>query len=373
MFRSAAIACCLLPLSLLAQSFPHDACERALPIAVGQSIPLQNNREAGIQERILPAVQPITCIKTYENDLWYRFEADSQFRFYEILIEPLACETPAGVQAMIIRSDDCEPSHFEYVACQNPYAVESLSLWVEDALPGSKYLLQVDGYDGNLCEFQVHLRGFVNDPREAADFQQQQMDYSQPAESFEPATWEGQSLNNETILRWQVGSQDGVSLFLVQAVVIQGATSIGETLGSVEPVATVGQEQIYTYRFRDGRMLAPGQTYCYRLVQIGPGSRRAYSDPICVEAKRNEDFFVTPVVRYDSVGVYSVQFTNERKQDLVFRLLDVEGKELKSLVRAKEPKGNGLITIDMEPYPTGSYQLRIEGKREFFLRSFVKE
>ena len=175
------------------------------------------------------------------------------------------------------------------------------------------------------------------------------------------------------VLNWSVASQEGVSLYLIQDVQQQGPISIGEAVGSVVPTQTVGIEQEYTYQFRDSRILAEGEEYCYRIVRLGPGTQRAYSLPICATADLNEDFFITPVLPHQTKGVYAIQFVNHRKQDLLFRLLDSEGNELKTMSRAKEPKGDGLITIDMSKYPPGLYQLRIEGKSEFFLRSFVIE
>ena len=41
------------------------------------------------------------------------------------------------------------------------------------------------------------------------------------------------------------------------------------------------------------------------------------------------------------------------------------------MTREKEPKRDGQIRIDMNPYETGVYFLKVEGKSEYYLRRFT--
>ncbi|MEM7374451.1 MAG: hypothetical protein AAF587_38010 [Bacteroidota bacterium] len=361
------------PSLLIAQTFLHDHCEHALELVPGQAIPVQNNERASITALETPLPHPQSCIRTFENDLWYAFTSDSSNRVYQVQIDPISCETPAGLQAIILRADDCTASSYQYVACQNPIATESLTLWVEDSSVGNRYLIYVDGYDGNRCTFTLSLTAHPTDPRTSEDFSRQQVDYSIPASTFEPEEMSVSSLNNEMVISWTTESQNDLSYFLVQTVYKRGAGEYGSLLGKLTPTQAVGSDQSIQYQFRDTRPLENGVEYCYRIVKLFESGERAYSPSQCSPVKRNEDFFISPVLTGRESKKYYIQFTNRKKQNLLFQVLDMQQKELKSMMRAKEPKGDGIINIDMTDFQTGRYYLKVIGKSEFYLRMFVVE
>ena len=361
------------PMLVSAQSFPHDQCASAVELIPGQRLPVQNNEFAGITEGETPAVQPATCIKTFENDLWYSFTTDSTNRFYKIQIDPIICETPAGLQALIIRSDDCTAESYTYVACENPYAVEQLVLWVEDSVPGHRYLVEVDGYDGNICTYTLDFLAYPRDPREVDDFLRQTIDYAMPPVEFEPDDASAFCLNNQISLTWSEGSQQDLELYLVQGVRGKGNFRFGRRLARFEPRQAVGMDEGAVYRFTDSRILEAGQEYCYRIVRISASGERTYSEEYCTIAQINEDFFISPVFESEEKRKFYIQFRNHKKQDLTFQVLDQDQVLLKEMTRSKEPKGPGTISIDMTDYDPGRYFLKVIGKSEFYLRRFVVE
>jgi hypothetical protein len=53
-----------------AQAPEHDACTQALTLSLGTFLPQENNAGATTTAVETPEGEPVTCIKTFENDLW---------------------------------------------------------------------------------------------------------------------------------------------------------------------------------------------------------------------------------------------------------------------------------------------------------------
>ncbi|MEL6591130.1 MAG: hypothetical protein AAFQ68_13660, partial [Bacteroidota bacterium] len=172
-------------LGLSAQDWPHDQCEAAKIIQPGDFLTAENNQSATTTPSETPEKSPITCIKTFENDLWYRFETQEGYTHYEVIIDPIFCNTPAGLQAMVIKADECDFTTYEYKACVNPYAEEALQMVWREEEAGVNYLIYVDGYDGTQCSFKLRLMGYERDPRDPETISQQQNDYDGPPPNLE--------------------------------------------------------------------------------------------------------------------------------------------------------------------------------------------
>ncbi len=359
---------------LWSQTPLHDACTQALTIQVGAFLPQEDNRTATTTPSETPEAEPVTCIKTFENDLWYQFTTEAEYTHYEVVIDPIFCNTPAGLQAMVIRAEDCDATTYEYKACVNPYAEASISMVFREEEAGVNYLIYVDGYDGTVCSFRLRLNGHQGDPREPREIGQEQQDYSGPPPTLDLEDFQARVINNEVQLNWTAATEDATRFFLVQRVYRQGQpNTYGKNLATIEAVNTVGADLTASYEYIDQRAFLDEETYCYRIVSVDAEGNKAYADITCVEIALNEDFFISPVYPSDQPDLYVIKFRNFRKQDLKFSVLDEEQQYLKGLTRTKEPKGDGTITINMADYPAGIYFLAVEGKSESFLRKFMVE
>jgi hypothetical protein len=370
----------IFPAFLLAQPLPHNRCSEARVLEIGEIVYGENNAEADIFPEELPDSVDITCIRTFENDLWYTFTTDSAYSFYEVIIEPQSCETPAGLQALVFAADDgCNPGGFQNQACTNPRETRLLRLSWQEFEPGRTYFLYVDGYDGNRCVFDLSLNGYHQDPRSNQDLRRLSLDYNQPAAAdFLPPGLHATFMNNEAVIRWEAEPDAAVEFFLVEkywATPYRDKTRhSGKVLGLVEARATVGDGSERTYEFIDNRPFAPEEKLCYRIVAVDGQAQRRYSEVICLRADLVEDFFISPVVGSTEPEVYEFQFINYRKQDLRFDLLAKPGGEvLKGLTMQKVRKGeNGALTLDMREYQPGTYYLRVRGDKAEFLRRFER-
>ncbi|MEL6671425.1 MAG: hypothetical protein AAFR61_04510 [Bacteroidota bacterium] len=358
--------------SLQAQ-IPHDQCENARELSLGEYLPSEDNQQATVTETETPEPRPASCIQTFENDLWYKVYTIPGYRFYKASITPLSCNTPAGLQALVIEGSSCESGDFIYRACVNPHAEQALNLIWEDSVAGNPYLIYVDGYDGTECVFSVKVEGFEEDPRSVRDVENLEVDYDEPTEIYEAANPEILFTNNEAVISWDAKTNEDVKLFLVERVMNFGKRKTGYVAGKVKPSSTVGLGGNQRYEFADQRPYTSDKEYCYRIVRVNSQGKKAYSEPLCVTARMNEDFYISPVFPTQNQNTYVIRYRNEKKQDLTYVLLDEKEEELKRYVRKKEPKGEGSITIDMSPYTPGIYFLKVQGKDESFLRKFTFE
>jgi hypothetical protein len=373
------IVLCLLLSGLLAysqqreQGPENDFCNQATLLQVGDQLWGLSNAQATTSLGETPEAQPVTCIKTFENDMWFRFVGDTSYQYYEVLITPRSCATPAGLQALLIEADDCSESEFIYRACVNPYAIRSLKLFLREPRQGQNYFINVDGYDGNICSYDLELIGHRDNPILPQDFLNLTIDYDTGPPWFSPQSTDIRFQNNEALLEWSVDAQEAVAMFLVESVWKWHDKEYGRVVGVVQPQNTVGSG-LATYRFRDRlTRFEEGQTYCYRIVKVNPQGEREFGESLCVEARLIEGFSVSEVLRRDQTDTYVVLFTNKKRQDLSFRVFDSDQKFLKGLTLKRVKKGSNQVTVDMGPFPAGLYFLEVEGGGEVFRREFGVE
>ena len=188
------------PLFSFSQIIPNDLCDRAIPLEFDQLISGQDNSRATTTDLEIPEAQPVSCIKTFENDLWYSFTTVPTLYYYEVEIRPHSCNTPAGLQAMIIRADECSAETFEYKACNNPYAERTLRMYMQETQHSLKHYIYVDGYDGTKCVFDIILRAYENDPRTVDELKKVENDYGKAPPIFEPPVFDVSFANNEATI-----------------------------------------------------------------------------------------------------------------------------------------------------------------------------
>ena len=362
--------CWMLSSPLFAQIPPNDLCYHAVPVTPGVILWSQSNASATTSHDEVPESEPVTCIKTFENDVWYQFRGDSAFTYYEVIIRPTSCATPAGLQALIIEAEDCAPETFIYRACANPYAEEPLHLFLRNPIPGHAYFIHVDGYDGNICSFDLELIGHASNPLTKHDYLRLQNDYDDAPPHFEPAYLQPSFENNEVTLDWEVDAKEPVRLFLVERMQ-SGTSPYGRVMEVIEAAHTVGQGNA-TYRFTDSRTaFEDGKSYCYRIVKVGEDDERSFGKPVCVEAHLVKSLKVTQVFVEPGTRNYTVLYTNNKKQDLTFSLLDQDQQYLKGTTVTRAPKGSSQMRIDLSGYAPGTYFLKVEGKEAHYLREFI--
>lgn len=351
----------------------HDFCEQAIDIAPGETLYDQTNRGAATALGEIPEGTPVTCIQTFENDVWYRLMAEPAYSWYQVDIHPYECSTPAGLQAMIVEAASCDAGAFIYKDCANPRETGYVTMFVDASQLTAELLIYVDGYDGTECGFTIAVKGFEEDPRSMEDIRQSEMDYDSPPPYYEPVTASLKFENNVALISWEDESLSSTALFQIQRSYLYSNRVVGTVVGTVEPRQTVGSELTTYYEYIDLRAFREETEYCYRIVRIDDRGAKAYSEPICAESILLQTFWASDVFPSSIPGTYEVQYNTKKKQDITFALLNDSGEELKALVKKREPKGDGIVQIDMSGYPVGEYVLKVSADEGSYSRRFFRE
>jgi|GEM_PF-1389499 hypothetical protein len=370
----------LIPILGFAQnSFPpplHDACIRAQRIEVGQTLYQESNQQAtlGIPGET-PAMLETTCIQSPENDLWYRFTTQPDVEWYEVVISMGPCNTPAGLQALLIKTNSCFRDDFKYRGCANKINTDTIKIFLHEPMAGIQHLIWVDGYDGTQCLFDISVQ--ARQPLEASDFRYLRNDYL-PSESIDAQSPQPNITfeNNSARIRWEGNPMEPTALYLVERMPdlpeSQAELSYGRVVGMVEPDAGVGGGLVQ-YEFEDlDPSFIKGKPVRYRVVKIDADGSRHPSDLVTVVPQPIESFFVESPKKGSLAGVMTVKYVNLKKgQNFQMSVLDQEGNVVKKSTLKKEPARDGTITLQMSGFRHGSYTFVMCNGSDCFRRPFV--
>ncbi len=357
---------------LTAQTFP-DRCAQAYPLVPNERVTTWTNDSATFTPAELPAKFPGTCVQSFENDGWFSFRTLPDFIYYEVRIVPHGCNTPAGLQALVIEAQGCDSSQYVYRACANPKSVEPIRMVWQEVRPDIPYLVYVDGYDGTICSFDISLSASRDFPDDAPGLRTGDMDYTQPEDELTLESQTVQFVNNEIEITWSDPAGGGVDHYLVERVNFNFGIGkeTASVLARINPSSQVSGASVGTYTYHDISPIAYGEETCYRIVQVMADRSRIYYEKQCAPIQRIEGFSIgVPLPNPETPDVFLVQYTLIDRQPLGFALETEDRELLKSFTLARNAPKSGFITLNMHDYPTGTYWLKARGKDGEFRRSF---
>lgn len=349
-----------------AQSDLHDECFHAKDLPENIWLQEDNYQATLSPENTRPPRYPATCIQTYENDLWYQFETEG-FAEYQITIVHNTCNTPAGLQALLIQGNICDSKKYNVIACSNRKIADTIKLFFNSPAQAQSWLLYIDGYDGTLCSFDLHLKkapGAAFSPENLA----YNKFYSDTSCSELPLDLSIKFENNKPILKWNDGNSDQVNAYLIERILKYTVEKIGVIIP--EPLAAGYQE---SFSFTDkASLFDEGSTYTYRVSRIDKEGNRTCSEKLSGIAQVTREFFVTEPVYTGQPGFFKVSYFNRKKQDYTIAILDEQYTTLKSLAIKKLEIGESVSKLDLSSYPPGVYYFRMSNGKVEFVRKIEK-
>ena len=363
----------------LGQAPENDDCQNALRIEPGQRYMHVDNAYAtrGFPFQS-PDTLPGTCIQSLENDLWYEFTTTDQYAVYEVVIASYSCNTPAGLQAMLIESDDCNRDHYRYRACSNTQTLDTIKLYLQNDTPGQHYFIYIDGYDGTICDFDVWLIG--KEKIEAEDYRYLRYDYLLGEIPYGyPDQLETVFENNQAIIRWETAPEEDIAYFLVERIpdnlgAVDKQQHYTQVVGIMSPRNRVGAGTMQ-YEFKDFiTQFEQGKSYDYRILTVDSKGNRAVSERFSMTAQLIEDFFVGEVKNGLQERQFIVYYINrKKKQNFRLRVENESGEVVKSHVLKKVTAPDGEVSIDMKDFPEGRYFFIMDNEKDEFRREFFLE
>ena len=375
---SAYMVLAFLGLLSFAQGPANDHCAKAIPIEPGQYIANISNATATRGYPFEnPDTVPVTCIPTLENDLWYKFTTREDIQYYEITIASHACNTPAGLQALLIRSDDCNNKHYRYKGCASKQTLDTIKIFLEEPTPGLNYFIYIDGYDGTICEFDLWLNGIEQMGPE--DYRYLRNDYKldEPPYGF-PEGFEAGFENNQATMRWTASPEEDIAYFVVERWPdlgeIDEESPYMQVVGMIDPRNRVGSGEM-NYEFRDYfTKFQADQVYTYRLVTVDSEGGRSVTNEFDIKAELIKEFFVDEVKATSEKNIFQAYYINrKKKQDFELYVFNEAGEAVKQFKMAKQSALDGTISIDMNAFPSGRYTFKMGNSKGYFVREFYVE
>jgi hypothetical protein len=294
---------------------------------------------------------------------------------YEVQILAGFCTTPAGLQALIIQSEDCSASHFAYRGCSNKINTDTIKLFVEAPEAGKNYFIWIDGYDGTICEYEIAL--IARKAKTPADYKFMRFDYdAMDAQPTELPELQASFANNAATINWTSDQRDGNALFIIELLPdlenVSDDSKYARVVGFVEAKSLVGQGAI-PYTFTD--YVSPyisGKSYRYRIVLVDENGNRAVSQTVSTKAKLVESYEVREVKASPEPGKYVVHYINRKRgQKFDVAVQNEAGEQVKHMLLDNEPIRDGNITIDMSSLPVGQYFFIMSAGKDQFRRAFM--
>lgn len=354
----------------------NDRCMFAIEMQVGDYLSGLSNEFATVGPDFeIPKEHPGTCILTFENDMWYSFKTVPEFEYYQVTIVHQGCNTPAGLQALIIQGESCEEKNWKYRACSNKENEDTIKLFLKEPQPGLSHIIYVDGFDGTICNYSIELKGIKEEDLTEDAFRYVRYDYdleTQP--EFLPVDLFAEFINNEVVMEWEAHSEDAAAFFLVE---IFPRYQDGRKLSDfTKVVGIVNSENLVAggsrrYRFVDFTTTFQQQDYCYRIVAVDADGKKSYSKDLVFQAKPIKDFYLGIVKKTGEKGMYAASFVNKKKKaDYVFRVLNESHEVLQQESVKKLPPIATGYQVDMNEFEPGKYYLEMESDDQKFRREF---
>lgn len=110
---------------------------------------------ANVQWKCINKALTNKCL-VYHNDQWFQFIVPKAGNYF-INISAQRCRDSKGVQMIIIEGNPCQVSTYKILECINQIRTEDVFVEVPSLKAGVQYLVNVDGFLGDFCEFNIEL------------------------------------------------------------------------------------------------------------------------------------------------------------------------------------------------------------------------
>ena len=154
------LSVCLLILALragstvTAQVVNNQIDERILLRVNEEPLP-SSTAHATVEWRCVDKSLTRKCL-VYHNDQWFSFKVDAPGKYF-INIAAQQCKTGKGVQLIVIEGNPCEVETYRLLRCIPQIRQEDVFIELDSLMPGVEYLLNVDGFLGDFCQFEINV------------------------------------------------------------------------------------------------------------------------------------------------------------------------------------------------------------------------
>jgi|GEM_PF-4688749 len=153
-WRRCAFTSFLVPCSFfLAQAqVPNDDIERRQVLRLEQPVS-SNTTDCTVQWSAVDEKLTGKCIE-YHNDQWFEFTPRVSGRYY-VNISGQQCRDTRGVQLVVLTGTAGRPETYQVLSCTSLGSQDDVFVSLDKLQAGRSYLLDVDGYLKDFCQFSL--------------------------------------------------------------------------------------------------------------------------------------------------------------------------------------------------------------------------
>lgn len=119
-------------------------------------VPFQSNTiNCQVEKKCVNEAQTGKCIK-YHNDQWFTITPKSGDTRY-INISSQSCRDLRGVQLVVVDGVACDTTSYQIISCVSLVTQDDVFLVLESLEVGKEYLLNIDGYLHDFCDFIIEF------------------------------------------------------------------------------------------------------------------------------------------------------------------------------------------------------------------------
>jgi len=110
---------------------------------------------ANVQWKCINKALTNKCL-VYHNDQWFSFSVENPGDYF-INISSQKCRDSKGVQMIVIEGNPCQVSTYKILECIPQIRTEDVFVELHSLKANTQYLLNVDGFLGDFCDFNIEL------------------------------------------------------------------------------------------------------------------------------------------------------------------------------------------------------------------------
>jgi hypothetical protein len=92
----------------------------------------------------------------YHNDQWFSFRVEKAGNYF-LNLSLQQCKKQQGLQMILIEGNPCEVKTYSILQCISKVSQENTFVELPNVKPNVLYLLNIDGFLGDLCDFDIQL------------------------------------------------------------------------------------------------------------------------------------------------------------------------------------------------------------------------
>jgi hypothetical protein len=135
---------------------PNNNIINRLHLSVDTPAIISSTANASVEWECINKSLTNKCL-IYHNDQWFDFSVPTGGVYY-LNISSQQCKQNYGVQMVVIEGNPCETRSYKVLACLSQIRQDDVFIKLDSLKPETLYLVNIDGFLGDHCDFQIELR-----------------------------------------------------------------------------------------------------------------------------------------------------------------------------------------------------------------------